>query len=258
MTIIDARGRRASQLFRRSASSAVEGTWFHFGYNSQTRSGELRRLTLTGQKGRDLIGELAGPGVARLPIVATLEGERTLRFVAGDASIVGEVPSQILDEGASFQLVGFENVNPQPLAFRAVTGPPASAPPFAKLDVDIDGVSTYAVNRFTPVRFSAERSQAESPTYLIEYSDGTFTTTPHDVHRCNFEGLNHVITRQLSAKLTVVDRFGRAATDAQFVNCMGLETSWPVQRMVQHLRQSANRPVGTAPIEVRRARRRYR
>ena len=41
---------------------------------------------------------------------------------------------------------------------------------------------------------------------------------------CNFDGLNHMVRRQLSAKPTVVDRFGRTATDAQFVNCMGLET----------------------------------
>ena len=220
-TITDARGRRASHSQTINVL-AVEGTWFHFGYNAQTRSGELRRLTLTGQKGRDITGELAGPGAARFPVAATLEGERTLRFMAGDASIAGEVPSRVLDDGASFELTGFANVNPQTLAFRAVAGAPTGAPPFAKLDVDIDGFSKYAVNRFTPIRFSAERSQAESPTYLIEYGDGTVSTAPSDVRRCNFEGLWIASVARLTAKLTVVDRFGRAATDAQFMDCIGL------------------------------------
>jgi PKD repeat protein len=59
LTVTDAQARRASTS-RIVVARAVEGSWFHFGYNTQSHSAELRRVTLA-QNGRTVTGELSGP-----------------------------------------------------------------------------------------------------------------------------------------------------------------------------------------------------
>ncbi|MGE5246568.1 MAG: hypothetical protein ACM3SQ_20260 [Betaproteobacteria bacterium] len=93
---------------------------------------------------------------------------------------------------------------------------PTSAAPAAHLDVEIDGSgSTGALIGFTPVHFSAAASTADTPTYVVDYGDGTQTTDPVSVHQCRKIGL-------LTSQVTITDKFGRTSSATAQYACLSL------------------------------------
>jgi PKD repeat protein len=221
LTVTDGAGRTASTT-KTVVVRAVEGSWFHFAYNPAARGPELRRITITEQRGREVEGEFVEARGAAVPLSGTIEGERALRLQAGGTQIEGVVPSQVIAEDAPMQLTGLLHVASQPLAFRAILGEPIGPPPMAKLHIEIDGISTAAINGFTPISYSAENSEADSPMYVLEFGDGEFTTDVRAVHRCNFASLSPYERRTLHARLTVVDSYGRMATTSRSIECTDL------------------------------------
>jgi hypothetical protein len=71
ITLVDARGRRATATHVVNVR-AVQGTWFHAGYNTTTARVEIRKLQLTAQNGRSIVGKLTGPRGEPVPVNASL------------------------------------------------------------------------------------------------------------------------------------------------------------------------------------------
>ena len=69
---------------------AVEGLWYHAGYNDASRRFEIRRLTLT-QDGQALRGTLSVNGEPDRPMAGTLSGERQARLVADGQEFEGVI-----------------------------------------------------------------------------------------------------------------------------------------------------------------------
>jgi len=214
ITLVDARGRRASAT-RTVDVRAVQGEWFHAGYNTSTARVEIRRLKLTAQDGRTVSGEFAGPRGEPVPVNATLDGERTLRFSAAGTQVEGVVPSAVFADGAIIPFHGFAYPDAE-LRFAPILGEPSGPPPVAALDLRIDSYnSPAAILGLSPVHYSAAASTADRPTYVIEFGDGGFSTETTTVHPCTRSGF-------LTARVTVIDRFARSGAKARDLQCVDL------------------------------------
>ena len=222
LTVSDAGGRRASAS-QSITVRAVAGSWFHFAYNPSSSRPELRRLTIASQSGRSVSGELSGPQGVPVPVTGTLEGDRTLRLIGMNTTITGPVPSQVIADGALFHLSGLPGTSGEPLPFVPITSAPVGPGPVARLHIQIDSLgSVAAIHKFSPIRFSAEGSEADSPRYVIELGDGAYTTAASEIHPCG----NY--TSRYEGRVTLVDRFGRMAAVSRFFPCINLrEPAYP-------------------------------
>jgi PKD repeat protein len=219
VTVADAAGRRTAS--ETVTVRALEGAWFHLGYNARTRTAEVRRLTLSSQRGRAVSGDLIGPGGQAMPITGTLEGERVLRFNVGNARVEGNVPSEVIAERATLTLGGFADAPAPELRFTPIVAVPTGPPPVARLHHRIDSHgSTAAIAGLSPVLFSGTGSEGDSLQFVIEFGDGEYTTAPSDTHVCRVSSA--LYGDEVTSRLTVVDRFGRASIASRTFLCMGL------------------------------------
>jgi hypothetical protein len=173
-------------------------------------------------------GEFSEEGHSGSTVIGALQGERTITLnVAGEPQIEGSIPGEVFGAGATLSLRGF-GATEGALTFQPIIGEPTGGPPTARLDIQIDNIgSTNAILGYSPIRFSAAASQADSPTYAIEFGDGAFTTDVVAVHPCGRLG------GPLKSRLTVVDRFGRAGVTTARFPCVGLvHSQGPVYSLI--------------------------
>jgi len=179
---------------------AVEGLWHHAEYNAASRRVEIRRITLT-QEGQTLRGTLSMSGEPDRPIAGTLSGERQARLVSDGQEFAGTIASSVTGENASWLLrLQGGTASDQTLTFRPAFGEPA-APPVANLQlIQPEGFIVEGLE----IGFDASASSGQDLIYFIDYGDGHHTSETVSRHAPESSG-------HLTARLTVVDRFGRDA-----------------------------------------------
>src|SRR5436190_23532787 len=84
------------------------------------------------------------------------------------------------------------------------TSPSQTTPaPQAVLNVRFDSFgAAMAITGLSPIQFDGTRSSGDGLSYRIEFGDGQSSSKPIAIHPVD-------ITGPLTARLTVVDRFGR-------------------------------------------------
>jgi len=99
--------------------------------------------------------------------------------------------------------------NGERLAFRPMVGEPTGPPPDAVLNHRyIAFGALFAIRGFSPMRFDGSGSRGEGLSYFIEFGDGQVSTEPVAIHPIEEGG-------SYTARLTVVDRFGRADSETR-------------------------------------------
>jgi hypothetical protein len=166
-------------------------------------------------------GDLIGPGGQVIAVSGTVEGERLLRLNVGNARVEGNVPSEVIAERVMLTLGGFADAPAPELGFTPIVAAPTGPPPAARLHHRIDSHgSTAAIAGLSPVLFSGTGSEGDSLQFVIEFGDGAYTTSPSDTRVCRVSSAFY--GEELTSRLTVVDRFGRAGVASRTFLCMGL------------------------------------
>jgi len=138
----------------------------------------------------------------------TLTAPRTVRLTAGSVSLEGVLPGRLNDEAEPWTLIAHgDSADGRRLDFRAITGAPDGAPPDADLRLFMDGGGLFnaAIPSLTPVRFDATLSRGTGLSYFIEFGDGTANAGPQ---------FTRTVDVSATARITVVDRFGRSDTES--------------------------------------------
>ena len=192
---------------------AVEGLWYHAGYNDASRRFEIRRLTLT-QDGQALRGTLSVNGEPDRPMAGTLSGERQARLVADGQEFEGVIASSVTGENASWLLrLQGGTASGQTLTFKPAFGEP-STPPVANLElIQPEGFIVEGLE----ITFDASGSSGQDLSYFVEYGDGRHIAEAVSRHAPE-------TSDRLTARLTVVDRFGRDAVATPRLDVEDLES----------------------------------
>jgi PKD repeat protein len=221
ITVTDALGRTAS-ISQPVVVASLLGTWTYSGYVPRARYVEVRTLALTTQDGRTVRGVLRATGGGDRTIVGTLSGERDVRLVLDDQSetLEGVIPGVVTGESGSWDLLARGgSVDGEHLGFVPLRGEPSGSPPDAVLKMRFFSFSApFAVQGYSPILFDGSTSRGEGLTYFIEFGDREFSTEPMTVHPIATAGT-------YTARLTVVDRFGRSDQEAARFDVRSLVTS---------------------------------
>ncbi len=215
VTVTDASG-RTSSASREVAVSSPVGAWLSSGYLSRARQVEVRTLTLTGQDGRTLRGVLGVTGERERAVTGTLSGERAVQFVLDDGSetLEGVLPGVLSGESSRLALVARGGrADGERLEFVPLRGEPSGSPPDAVLKMRFFSFGApFAVQGFSPILFDGSTSRGDGLTYFIEFGDREFSTEQSAVHPIANADCPHGIRLPCpyTARLTVVDRFGRS------------------------------------------------
>jgi PKD repeat protein len=152
-------------------------------------TGETR---VTGTQDRAFIGSLVPPRGIRL----TAEGGVTLE---------GTLPGKLNDAAELWALQARgDSADGQRLEFRAIAGEPTGEPPVADMQLKF-GFSKTLLQPFqglSPVEVDGSASRGVDLSYFLEFGDGVVATTSQATRVFEHRGL-------LTARVTVVDRFGR-------------------------------------------------
>lgn len=196
--------------------NSVEGLWSYAAFNESTRGVEVRRLTLT-QAGQQILGTYSTSDGPDRPVTGTLSSERDIRLSAGGESFDGVVPSPVKGPGILWLLRSAGGASTdRTLAFRFAFGEP-SAPPVASLALKRpEGFIVEGLD----IGFDASGSSGDDLMYFVEFGDGRYTTEPVSEHALEVEG-------HRSARLTVVDRFGRVAVVTPRVEVDSVTVCYP-------------------------------
>jgi PKD repeat protein len=209
VTITDAAG-RTSAASRQVVVASPVGTWLYSGYLTQARRVEVRTLALTTQDGPTLRGFLGATGERDRPVTGTLSGERAVQFVVDDQgeTLGGVLPSVLSGESTRSELVARGGpADGERLAFAPLRGEPTGPAPDAVLKMRFFSFGAFAVQGFSPILFDGSTSRGEGLTYFIEFGDREFSTEQSAAHPIATRGT-------YTARLTVVDRFGRSDQEA--------------------------------------------
>lgn len=213
VTVLDSKGRSATTTRAVTVRSMV-GTWFNATFDASVGAARVRRFAITSQAGRAVTGEYSEvPSGTTNPLTGALEAGRMIRLKPGGGpEVTGTISGLVSgEEGATLLVRGFGGGD---LTFQPVVGVPTGADPVARLDISVDDYgSTSAVARFTPIRFGGVRSGGSGLVYVTEFGDGLADSTgPVTTHACQKEGV-------LTARLIVVDRFGRSSVAESQYGC---------------------------------------
>lgn len=213
-TITDGAGQKAS-VSKAIAVKSVTGAWYQVGYVTRAGRIEVRRLTLTAQDGLTVRGTYQINNAVPRAITGTLTAPRHLHLVAdGGAALDGDLPSQLGDDAQAIVLAAQgDSADGLRLEFQPILGQPTGAAPSAILTLSFDGgVLGKPIASLTPVLFDGRASRGTDLTSFIEFGDGT-TATGAQATRVIPEPRDFFGT----ARLTVVDRFGRSdAVSSQY------------------------------------------
>ena len=210
-TVTDGQGRKVTDAKPITVTS-VAGRWFEAEYVPRSRQVEVRRLTVTSQDGLTIRGSYQVNNLDR-SFTGTLEPPRSARIALdGGATLDGVLPGRLNVEGENWFLQAHgDTVDGERLEFRAITADPGSAPPDADYKLSFDnGVDAWApFAALTPVHIDASLSRGEGLTYFLEFGDGFVATTSLGSHVVDAPDVP-----ALTARVTVVDRFGRSNAEA--------------------------------------------
>jgi hypothetical protein len=221
----DAQGRSASGS-REVRVQALIGNWFHAGYNSSVHRVEVRRLEILEHDGVSVRGLYKRTGQPDRSFTGTLTPPRSVRIVADLTTLEGRIPSRLGEESEPWPLHvrggGFDG---EPLEFRAIVAEPTGPPPDADLRVSIDSFgSPVAIVSLSPIAFDGSKSRGSGLSYFIDFGDDEFVSAATATHTIAESG-------EYTARLTVVDRFGRADTEKSapyyvFSLATGMDRGW--------------------------------
>jgi PKD repeat protein len=209
VTVTDATERTAA-ISRPVIVSSPLGTWLYAGFLSGVRQVEVQRLTLTSQETQTIHGTLATRGRER-SITGQLLADRRIRLVTDDRSetLEGVMPSELRSESSALTLGAHgSGVDGETFIFTHLLSEPTGAPPDAVLKMRFFSFSApFAIKQISPIQFDGSTSRGESLKYFIEFGDQQVTSDATSVHPIRQAG-------QYTARLTVVDRFGRWDSEA--------------------------------------------
>jgi PKD repeat protein len=210
VNVRDSAGRTATAI-RQIVVKMLTGRWFHAGYVQRAHQFELRYLTIANQDGSVVRGTFRGQDQIERPFTGRLTSPRGVQIVLDDQTVQldGVAPGRLYEDGQlwTFQVRG-GSVDGERLAFRPVVGDPTGPPPDAVLKIRIDSFgSGYAIEGLSPTQFDGSTSRGDGLSHVIEYGDGDFSTDATAVHILRGQLL---MFGSFPARLTVVDRFGRA------------------------------------------------
>ncbi|MCM3881828.1 MAG: PKD domain-containing protein [Vicinamibacterales bacterium] len=206
VTLTDVKGQTATSVRELVVASPL-GAWLYSGYLSRTHAVEVRTLRLTDQQGATVRGTLSRARERDVIVTGTLTPDRQIRLVVDGLSetLEGTVPSVLTGGDAIWALTargGF--ADGETFTFRAGVGEASSPPPDAVLKMRFFSFGApFAVKGFSPVLFDGSTSRGDGLTYFIEFGDGETSIASNAVHPIANEGT-------YTARLTVVDRFGRS------------------------------------------------
>jgi PKD repeat protein len=205
VTLTDVKGQTATSVRELVVASPL-GAWLYSGYLSRTHGVEVRTLRLTDQQGATMRGTLSRARERDSIVTGTLTPDRQIRLAVDGLSetLEGVVPS-VLTGDAVWTLTargGF--ADGETFTFRARVGEASSPPPDAVLKMRFFSFGApFAVKGFSPILFDGSTSRGDGLTYFIEFGDGETSVASNAVHPIANEGT-------YTARLTVVDRFGRS------------------------------------------------
>jgi PKD repeat protein len=211
VTVTDAGG-RTSTASRDVVVASPVGTWLYSGYLTRTRQVEVRTLSLTAQDGRTVRGVLAAAGRADRTVTGTLSEERGVQIVLDDGTetLEGTLPGVLSGESVRWTLSARGGpADGERLEFVRRRGEASGAPPDAVLKMRFFSFGApFGVQGYSPILFDGSTSRGEGLQYFIEFGDSEFTAEPSAVHPISKAGI-------YTARLTVVDSFGRSDQEAQ-------------------------------------------
>jgi len=218
VTITDASG-RTSTASREVAVASPVGTWLYAVYLPRARQVEVRTLALTAQDGT-LRGFLAATGQPDRAVTGTLSGERGVQIVLDDGSeaLEGVLPSVLSVESSRLELLARGGpADGERLEFARLRGEPSGPAPDAVLKMRFFSFGApFAVQSFSPILFDGSTSRGEGLRYFIEFGDREFSTEASAVHPITNAdcAASMIAPCHYTARLTVVDRFGRSDQEA--------------------------------------------
>jgi len=205
-TVTDAEGRKATST-KQIAVRDVRGSWYQAGFVDRTRRVEVRRLGIDAQTGTTVRGTYRVTGDLDRAFTGTLIPPRDIRIATNDGvSLIGTLPGRWNDEAITWTLIpSGDSTDGQRLEFHAIAGAPDGPPPAAHLRISFEGgLFNQPIASLTHVRLDGSSSRGAGLAYFIEFGDGAASAGPQ-------------ATRVLEGgtpRLTVVDRFGRSASDS--------------------------------------------
>jgi PKD repeat protein len=225
-TVTDAQGRKASDTRPITVKAAI-GNWFQAGYVAKTARVEIRRLSIVEQTGTTVRGSYRVTGDVDRAVMGTLVPPRDIRIVAGAGVLLeGTLPGRVNDEGEDWPLVVHgDSADGQRLAFRAIAGDPSAPPPDADLKVSYDGNPWAPIAGLTAVHIDGAASRGTGLQYFSEFGDGFVAAESRATRVVDVDTRNG---NRLTARLTVVDRFGRSDAEQVEYSVFDLGASGPV------------------------------
>jgi hypothetical protein len=217
----DSQGRTASAT-QQVVVKTLGGSWFHASYVPRAGRVEVRRLTITSQEGLTIRGLYRVTGAPDRPFTGTLTAPRNVQILVDNAvALSGAIPSRLTEDAEPWPLqMRGDGVDGLRLDFRPVVGEPVPPEPDAVLRVRFDSFGAAApIVALSPIEFDASASRGAGLSYFIEFGDRQFSTEARAIHRVDQLG-------QLTAHLTVVDRFGRVDAESLTYSTRALH-NWP-------------------------------
>jgi chitodextrinase len=208
VTLTDGTGRIAAAS-RDLAVASPLGVWLYSGYLTRTKAVEVRTLTLTAQDGATIRGTLSRFGAGDSPVTGSLTSDRRITLTADRLSetLEGVVPSVLTGNAALSLAARGGPVTGETLVFKPRPGEPTGTPPDSVLHMRFFSFSApFGIKQISPIRFDASPSRGEGLTYFLEFGDGEVSQAATAVHPIDKVG-------EYTARLTVVDRFGRANSE---------------------------------------------
>ena len=205
-TVTDAQGRKTTDSSA-IIVKAVTGRWFQAEYVARARRIEVRQMSIDAQDGLQIRGVYRSTGSADRPFTATLTPPRQIQIaIAGGAGLSGLLPDHLNDATTPWTLLAQgDSVDGERLDFRIVIGDTAGEPPVADMTLRFGSDGAYApIAGITPVDVDGTASRGTNLLYFIEFGDGAIATTSQASRVVD------VKTGPLTARLTVVDQFGRS------------------------------------------------
>jgi hypothetical protein len=187
----------------------LTGRWFHAGYVQATSSVEVRRLTILAQEGLTVRGVYSHTSTGDRPFSATLTRLRTLQIhLPNGVSLTGVIPGRLNEDAEPWLLhMRGDSVDDQRLEFQPIGGEPVPPEPDAVLRVRFGSLGfAHPIVDLTPIEFDGSTSRGTRLSHFIEFGDGEFAGSASAVHKAHSPC-------PTTARLTVVDRFGR--TDSE-------------------------------------------
>ena len=209
VTVTDATDRIATASRELTVASPL-GAWLYSAYIARARAVEVRTLTLTSQEGATVRGVLVRPGTSDSPITGRLTSDRRISLTIDrlGETLEGVVPSVLAPNVATWTLAARGGpVDGETLVFTARPGEPTGPGPDATLRMRFFSFGApFGVKEISPILFDASTSRGDGLTYFIEFGDREIAQSVTAVHPIAEPG-------EYTARLTAVDRFGRANSE---------------------------------------------